>query len=150
MLHKSLKRKSAVMTMAIMFAAAPFALATDRPATAPSGQQSQPQYDQKKTGHTSTSSSSSMDMQDHQAITATVEEVNQQDSSLSLRLDDGNTVEMKVPEAMLSDLQQGDSVEVSIRKANDGQQSGMSGSQPSQSGSSGMTTTPQPKAGQMK
>src|SRR5688572_21418333 len=113
MFTHTFKRKSAIMAMSIMFATAPFALAGNKATSASSGQD---QHYQTSQGHSATSSSSAMDMQHHQAISATVEEVNQQENRVSLRLDDGNTVEMQVPAAMVSDLQQGDSVEVSIRK----------------------------------
>jgi translation initiation factor IF-1 len=139
MFTNTFKRKSAVMAMSIMFATAPFALAGNKATSASSGQD---QHYQTSQGHSATSSSSTMDMQQHQAISATVEEVNQQENRVSLRLDDGNTVEMQVPAAMVSDLQQGDSVEVSIRKADKGQQSGTSGGQHSRPQSDGMGTTP--------
>ena len=119
--------KSIVVAMAIMFIAAPFALAGGQSATGAAGQQTQ-QYGQ-----------SQMGMHHGQAISATVEEVDQEEKSLSLRLDDGKTVDLQVPEAMLSTLQKGDSVEVSIRKADKGQTPGMGGSQPSQPGMGGTT-----------
>jgi translation initiation factor IF-1 len=113
-----------------MFIAAPFALAGGQSATGAAGKKSQQHYGQSQTG-----------MKDHQAISATVEEVDQEEKSLSLRLDDGKTVDLQVSDEMLSTLQQGDSVEVSIRKADKGQMPGMGGSQQSQPGSGGM---PQP------
>ena len=120
--------KSIVVALALMFTVAPFALAGGQSATSAAGQKSQQHYGQSQTG-----------MQDHQAISATVEEVDQEEKSLSLRLDDGKTVDLQVPEAMLSTLQKGDSVEVSIRKADKGQTPGMGGSQPSQPGMGGTT-----------
>jgi len=139
MLTKTFKRKSAVMAMTIMFATAPFALAGNKSTSASSGQE---QHYQTPKGHSTTSSSSTMEMQQHQSISATVEEVNQQENRVSLRLDDGNTVEMQVPAGMVSDLQQGDSVEVSIRKADQGQQSDMSSSQQSQPQSDTLGSSP--------
>jgi hypothetical protein len=56
---------------------------------------------------------------------------------IKLRSSNGKTVELEVPEAMLSDLQSGDRVEVSIRKATQGmggQSQGQSGSMQQQSG----------------
>ena len=143
MLHTFVKHKSAIMAVAFLFASAPFALAHEKPASTSPAQK---QHYQTST----TPASSTMHMQDQQAISATVSEVNQQDSRVSLRLDDGNTVDLQVPQAVLSDLQQGDSVEVSIRKTNNGQQPGMSNSQPSRPGSSSLNPPSQPKAGQMK
>jgi hypothetical protein len=81
-------------------------------------------------------------MRSGQAISATVEDVDKQQRMITLRPDKGETIELTVPEAMLSDLQAGDSVEVTIRKADKGShsQSGQSGSmqrQPGQSSPSG-------------
>jgi hypothetical protein len=64
---------------------------------------------------------------------------------ITLRPDQGESIELTVPEAMLSDLQAGDSVEVSIRKADKGShspsgQSGPMQQQPGQSGNSGSRT----------
>lgn len=60
-----------------------------------------------------------------QSMSATVDEVDQQEGMITLRTSNGKTVELQVPDAMLSDLQSGDRVEVSIRKAD--MQPGMSG-----------------------
>ena len=51
------------------------------------------------------------------AIHATVTEVNLQHKTVKLRMQGGETVELKVPEQSLSTLNKGDSVQVSIRKA---------------------------------
>jgi Cu/Ag efflux protein CusF len=71
------------------------------------------------------------------SMSATVTEVDQQEGMVTLRSSNGKTVELQVPEAMLSDLQSGDRVEVSIRKAThgmDGQSQGQSGGMQHQSG----------------
>ena len=49
-------------------------------------------------------------------ISARVAEVNQQQQTIKLLTENGNTVELQVSEQLLTDLQRGDSVEVSIRK----------------------------------
>lgn len=52
------------------------------------------------------------------ATTATVESVDPQQGKLTLQMEkSGRTVEMQAPEQLLSDLERGDSVEVSIRKS---------------------------------
>jgi len=82
-----------------------------------------------------------MDAQD--TINATVAEVNYQQKTIRLRTQAGETVELKVPEQSLSNLKQGDSVQVSIRKAEG--QAGTSSMQQSQPGagiSSGTSTAP--------
>jgi len=124
--------------MAIVFAAAPLGLAqtsgSPGAGSATSGQMG--------TGTTG-SSSSQMGME---TINATVADVNHQQNTVKLRMQGGETVEFKVPEASLTNLNKGDSVQVSIRKAD--AQSGMgSGTQhsrpessPSGSGSTGSGT----------
>jgi len=57
------------------------------------------------------------------SIHATVADVNHQHNTLKLKMQNGETVEFKVPEASLTNLNKGDSVQVSIRKAE--AQSGM-------------------------
>ena len=123
MFHKTFK--TVVMAVAVLFVVAPFALA-DKAPTSLSGKtpQSQKQYGTTQTG--------TMGMQDEKAISATVTEVDQQDKRLSLRLEDGETVDLQVSETLLSTLQEGDSVEVSIRKADKMHTPGMGGTQPSQ------------------
>jgi hypothetical protein len=51
------------------------------------------------------------------AIHATVDDVNQQQQTVKLRMQDGKTVELKVPAQSLTSLSKGDSVQVSIQKA---------------------------------
>lgn len=56
------------------------------------------------------------------ATTATVESVDPQQGKLTLQMEkSGRTVEMQAPEQLLSDLERGDSVEVSIRKSQQSQ-----------------------------
>ena len=50
-------------------------------------------------------------------IHATVADVNHQHNTLKLKMQGGETVEFKVPEQALTSLNKGDSVNVSIRKA---------------------------------
>lgn len=65
-------------------------------------------------------------------INATVTEVNQQQKMIKLRTQSGEMVDLKVSEQSLMNLRQGDSVQVSIRKAE---------------GQSGTSTVPQPHSG---
>jgi hypothetical protein len=51
------------------------------------------------------------------AIQATVADVNQQQKTVKLRMHSGEMVELKIPEQSLMNLHKGDSVQVSIRKA---------------------------------
>jgi hypothetical protein len=51
------------------------------------------------------------------AIHATVTEVNHQKHTVKLHMQSGETVELKVPEQSLTSLSKGDSVQVSIHKA---------------------------------
>lgn len=136
------KKSSIVFTLviALAFVMTLFALAAEK--TGQTGQYSQHQEKSQQTGK---ESMGTMEMQSEQAISATVENIDKQQRMITLRPDQGESIEMTVPEAMLSDLQAGDSVEVSIRKADKGSrsQSGQSGSmqhQPGQSGKSGSRT----------
>ena len=56
-----------------------------------------------------------------QAVHATVDDVNHQQQTVKLRMQGGETVELKVPEQSLTSLSKGDSVQVSIHKAALGQ-----------------------------
>lgn len=148
------KKSSIVFTLVIVlaFVMTLFALAAEK--TGQTGQYSQQQEKSQQTGKESmgasmrqgqSSQTGTMGMQSEQAISATVENIDKQQRMITLRPDQGESIEMTVPEAMLSDLQAGDSVEVSIRKADKGSrsQSGQSGSmqhQPGQSGKSGSRT----------
>ena len=96
----------------------------------------------KSAGQSSTSGTSQYGMQTGQSmsgqnISATVQEVDQQDNKITLEFQGGNSVELQAPQQMLRDLQQGDSVNVSIQKSKHGQ-SGMG----SQSGQTGGATSP--------
>jgi sporulation protein YlmC with PRC-barrel domain len=52
----------------------------------------------------------------HNAVSATIETIDPDRRQLTLMMANGNTVEFKAPEALLKDLQTGDSVEVTIHK----------------------------------
>jgi len=148
------RKSSTVFTLviALAFVMTLFALAAEK--TGQTGQYSQQQGESQQTGKDSMGSSmrqgqssqmGTMGMQSEQAISATVEDIDMQQRMITLRPAKGESIEMTVPEAMLSDLQAGDSVEVSIRKADKGSesQSGQSGSmqqQPGQSDNSGRRT----------
>jgi hypothetical protein len=79
---------------------------------------------------TGTQSSSMGTMSGRQAIHATVDDVNHQQQTVKLRMQDGKTVELKVPEQSLTSLSKGDSVQVSINKTS-GQPDMSSGTQQS-------------------
>lgn len=78
-------------------------------------------------------------------INATVADVNQQQNTLKLRMQGGETVEFKVPQASLSNLNKGDSVQVSIRKAE--AQSGMGAGAPKSRPEPGIPGAGTPDAG---
>ena len=89
------------------------------------------------------SQTGTMGMQD--SLTATVADVDQQQKTVTLKMQSGESVELQVPEQLLSKLNKGDSVQVSIRKAAGAP--GMGGSsrepsQPSQPGAGSGTTRP--------
>jgi hypothetical protein len=88
---------------------------------------------------TGTPSSSMGTMGTQDAIHATVDDVNHQKHTVKLRMQGGETVELKVPEQSLTSLSKGDSVQVSIHKAD--VQSGMPGTQQSRP-ESGHTGSP--------
>jgi hypothetical protein len=69
-------------------------------------------------------------------IAATVTQIDQQNQKLQLMTETGHMVEFKISESLLSALQTGDSVEVSIHKKSDGQRTGSHGSQQSSSDTS--------------
>jgi hypothetical protein len=128
--------KTSTLALAMAFAVSPLALAADRMQSTPtqSTQQtehrSQRHIGSQQTGHATMGASSQYD--EGRGMRATVAEVDKQQGMITLRSSDGNMVELQVPEAMLSDLQSGDRVEVSIRKT-DAQQ-GMSGQSQGQYG----------------
>jgi len=88
---------------------------------------------------TGTHSSSTGTMGAQDAIHATVDDANHQKHTVKLRMQGGETVELKVPEQSLTSLSKGDSVQVSIHKAEG--QSGMSGTQQSRPESGTGTST---------
>jgi hypothetical protein len=92
---------------------------------------------------TGTQSPSMGTMDAQNAIHATVDDVNHQQHTVKLRMQDGQTVELKVPAQSLASLSRGDSVQVSIHKA--AGQSNMPSTQPPRpepgSGSTGSTGT---------
>jgi hypothetical protein len=145
MSHKSIK--TIVLALAVSLAVVPFALAqgttgqsspsTQRPGMSSPGTTSTP--------GTMPSQAGTMGMQD--AIPAIVAEVDQQQNTVTLRMRGGEMVEFKVPQTLASSLQTGDSVQVTIRKA-EAQKPGMGGSMsPS---SPGGTTPQQPRPGQTR
>lgn len=114
--------KTIMSTLAIVLTAAPLVLAqqsgsgmgsgatgstSERPGMSGSG----------TTGSTTGTQSPSMGTMGAQhAIHATVDDVNHQQHTVKLRMQDGKTVELKVPEQSLTSLSKGDSVQVSINK----------------------------------
>jgi Cu/Ag efflux protein CusF len=135
------KKSSIVFTLVLIlsFAMTLFALAADK--TQKMGKESMGS----STRQGQSSQMGTMGKQSEQAISATVEDIDKQQRMITLRPDQGESIELTVPEAMLSDLQAGDSVEVSIRKADKGShspsgQSGPMQQQPGQSGNSGSRT----------
>src|SRR5687767_7511772 len=95
------KKSSIVFTLvlALSFALTLFALAADKPGqTGQYSQQGQSQQMDKK-------SMGTMGRQSEQAISATVEDIDQQQRMITLRPDQGESIELTVPQAMLSDLQ---------------------------------------------
>ena len=131
-----------VFAMAVVFTAAPFVVAQ----TSGSGSTTGGTMSPGATGSTGTSSSQ-MGTMGMDTVNATVADVNHQQNTLKLQMQGGETVEFKVPQASLSNLNKGDSVQVSIRKAEG--QSGTTGagtqqsrpeSSPSGSGTAGSGT----------
>ena len=78
-----------------------------------------------------------------QRVSATVEDIDQTKGSLTLRLEQGDRVELKLPKQALSNLQEGDRVQVAIMK-----QSGASGPQgtPGTSGRSPSGSSERPQS----
>lgn len=129
-------RSAIVFAMAVVFAAAPFVVAQ----TSGSGSTTGGTMSPGATGTTGTSSSQ-MGTMGMDTVNATVADVNHQQNTLKLRMQGGETVEFKVPQASLSNLNKGDSVQVSIRKA-EGQSGTGAGTQQSrpESGTAGSGT----------
>ena len=134
-------RKTLVLAIAMLFigTAVAFAQTQSGPGTSspsPSGQR-QP-MPPPSTG--TPSQTGTMGMQD--SITATVAEVDQQQKTVTLWLQSGESVELQVPQQLLSELNKGDSVQVSIRKAAGASGMGGSSREPSQPGAGSGTTRP--------
>jgi Cu/Ag efflux protein CusF len=97
----------------------------DAQQSAMSGKTQGSQQSAQQSKQSSDSGTSSQAAQSRTATPATVEAVDSQQGKITLRMEkSGNTVEMQVPEALLSDLESGDSVQVSIRKSQQSQSSG--------------------------
>jgi hypothetical protein len=132
-MHRSTALKTWALALAMAFAVSPMAWA------AGSYQGTSSQQLQRRHQQTERPTMGTSGQHQSRAMTATVESVDKQKGSITLRPSNGKSVELQVPESMLSDLQSGDSVEVSIRKAGDDMQQGMGGrhqGMPGQSGSS--------------
>lgn len=107
-----------VFAMAVVFAAAPGVFAQASGTGSTTSRTTSPGAP----GATRTSSTQ-MGAMGMDTVNATVADVNHQQNTLKLRMQGGETVEFKVPQTSLSNLHKGDSVQVSIRKAEG--QSGM-------------------------
>lgn len=122
--------KTWTLAIAMAFAISPLAFAADRTGTG-KGQQSGYQDKTSTTGQMGQTGQQSMGQ--GQGMQATVQDIDKENGSVTLRSSKGKSVELEVPQSMLSDLQAGDSVEVSIRKSDKGQhgmgQPGMQGGQ---------------------
>lgn len=99
-----------VFAIAVALAAAPFVFAQTSGTGSTTSEPMRP-------GAAGTPSSQMGTMGTQDTINATVADVNHQQRTLKLRMQGGETVEFKIPEASLSNLNKGDSVQVSIRKA---------------------------------
>lgn len=103
---------ASVLAMAVVLAAAPCVFAQASGTGSTTGGTMHP-------GATGTTGASSTQMgsMGMDTVNATVADVNHQHNILKLRMQGGETVEFKVPQTSLSTLNKGDSVQVSIRKA---------------------------------
>jgi hypothetical protein len=137
--------KTVVLSLSVLLTVAPFALAQGTTGQTSPGTQ-RPGMSSAGTKSSGGASSHIGTMGMHEAISATVAEVDQQNNSVTLRMQDGETIELKVPQTLASDLQMGDSVQVTIRKA-DTSKPGMGGT--TTPPSPGGTTTP-PRSGQTR
>lgn len=131
--------KTVIKTLACSFGAllitAPLAFAAGSSTTSQSGQSTQQRMNQSGSSQTS----GGMGMMS-ETTSATVASVNKSQGTVTIRPENSQqTVELKVPQQMLNDLQAGDSLEVSIRKAS-GSSSGMPHSPSSSPGMSGSGT----------
>src|SRR5215831_3017203 len=141
--------KAVVFAIAVVFAVAPFVFAQSSSSGSATSGAGSTSGTQQHMGTSSTSSQPSqmgtMGAQD--TIHATVADVNHQHNTLKLKMQGGETVEFKVPEASMANLNKGDSVQVSIHKSGMTTQPSRpapspSGSSSSGSSSSGSSTTP--------
>jgi len=123
--------KAVVFAIAVVCATAPFVLAQ----TSGAGSATSGTHEQMGTGTTGSLSSQMGTMGAQDTIQATVTDVNHQHNTVKLRMPGGETVEFRLPEASLTNLNKGDSVQVSIRKA-EGQPSMGTGTFPSRPESS--------------
>jgi TolA-binding protein len=144
--------KIIISALAVVLVTAPLVLAQQTGsgssgvgAGAPSSTSNRPGMNEPgTTGSTTGTQSPSMGTRGAQnAIHATVDDVNHRQHTVKLRMQDGQTVELKVPEQSLASLSKGDSVQVSIHKT--AGQSNMPSTQPSRPesspGSTGSTGT---------
>jgi hypothetical protein len=105
---------------------------TQEPQQQAAKQQGDQQAADASTSRVEPSQTSAMAIQ-NMPIAATVTQIDKQNRKLQLMTETGNMVEFKISESLLSALQTGDSVEVSIHKKSDGQRTGSHGSQQSSS-----------------
>jgi hypothetical protein len=124
--------KAVVFAIAVVLAAAPFVFAQTSGTTPGAGSSTPGTQERMGTGTMGTQSSQTGAMGAQDTLNATVADVNHQHNTVKLKMQGGETVEFKVPEASLTNLNKGDSVHVSIRKAEmqPGMGSGMSPSRP--------------------
>jgi hypothetical protein len=89
------------------------------------GSQQGSQQSAQQSKQSSDSGTSMQGSQSSTATPATVESIDSQQGTITLRMEkSGKMVEMQVPEELLSDLGSGDSVQVSIQKSQQSQSSG--------------------------
>lgn len=133
--YKTIKTFTLALVMGC--AMTPFALAQGQTGT-PGTPREQPGMERPGAQQTKPQGQQGMQSQHPgQAMTATVQDVDKQNRTLTLRSMEGDTVELKVPASMLSNLEAGDNVEVSIHKSSRSYQKDMGGSQKSRPGQSG-------------
>jgi FlaG/FlaF family flagellin (archaellin) len=139
-MFRSLHR-AVVLAIAIGFTMAPLVLAqTSGTGSTGSMEQSRPTTETTEQTGTGTMGMSTMDAQD--TMHATIADVNHQKNTVKLRMQGGETVELKLPEQSLMNLNKGDSVQVSIRKADTSSMpQAYPGSSPPSSGAPGAGTS---------
>jgi hypothetical protein len=133
--------KTIMFALAVVLVATPLVFA-QQPGSSSSGMGAAGPSDRPSTtpgmSSSGTRSSSMGTMGTQDAIHATVDDVSHQKHTVKLRMQGGETVELKVPEQSLTSLSKGDSVQVSIHKAEG--QSGMPSTQQSRPNSDTGTT----------